>query len=281
MREKDVTIRKVVIPECFNRGSTIDSRIRGNDNVASLLAMTLFLIVSSVLSGCRTTGETKTKTASIKSMKPAVDENEVLAANMSFDLDKGEIHYTLPERAFVRVRLGVRDGGAMIRNLVDWELREAGEHVERWDGTQDNGEEVFTRRGDLMAVISALRPLKDNHLPDHSSSVGGLRKSPEFTLSFPEVKDTNSEGNALIRGVATLRVLIQPEDVKWLTESKFEMGMFIDGIFLAEDEEGSNPYNYRLNTGRLNNGLHTITVNVTAYTGEIGSKSLQIETQNK
>lgn len=246
--------------------------------VASLLAMTLITALI-VLTGCRTTHEMN-KTIAIKSMKPVVDENEVLATDMSFDLDKGEIHYTLPERAFVRIRLGVRDGGAMIRNLVDWELREAGAHVERWDGTRDNGEEVFVHRGDLMAVISALRPSKDNQLPDHSSVVGGLRKSPEFTLSFPEVKDANSEGIALIRDVATLRVFIKPEDVKWLTESKFEMGIYIDGIFLIEDEEGSNPYNYRLNTKMLNNGAHTVTVNITAYTGEIGSKSLLLETRN-
>ncbi len=243
--------------------------------------MRFILVLILCLIGCRTTGETNMKTASMKSTKPVIDENEVLATDMSFDLDKGEIRYTLPERAFVRVRFGVRDGGAMIRNLVDWELREAGAHVERWDGTQESGEEVFARRADLMAVISALRPSKDDQLPDHSSTVGGLRKSPEFTLTFPEVKDKNSQGIPLIRGVATLRVLINPEDVKWLTESKFEIGLYIDGIFLVEDEEGSNPYNYRLNTKMLNNGAHTITVNVTAYTGEMGSKSLLLESRNE
>ncbi len=243
--------------------------------------MRFILVLILCLIGCRTTDETNMKTASMKSTKPVADENEVLPTDMSFDLDKGEIRYTLSERAFVRIRLGVRDGGAMIRNLVDWELREAGTHVERWDGTQKSGEEVFTQRADLMAVISALRPSKDDQLPDHSSTIGGLRKSPEFILSFPEVKDTNSEGIALIRDVATLRVMINPEDVKWLTESKFELGIYIDGIFLVEDEEGSNPYNYRLNTKMLNNGVHAITVNVTAYTGEMGSKSLLLETRNE
>ena len=85
----------------------------------------------------------------------------------------------------------------------------------------------------------------------------------------------------LIRDVVTLRVSIKPEDVKWLTESKFEIGLYIDGIFLVEDEEGSNPYNYRLNTKMLNNGAHAITVNVTAYTGEMGSQSLLLETRNE
>ena len=65
----------------------------------------------------------------------------------------GEIKYTLPEPASVRLRIGIRNGGPMLRTLLDWELREKGPHVEVWDKKKwESYKEQIESQGDAMAA---------------------------------------------------------------------------------------------------------------------------------
>ncbi len=49
-----------------------------------------------------------------------------------------DIHETLSDEAHVRVRIGI-EGGPLLRTLVDWDYRPAGESVEEWDGRDESG----------------------------------------------------------------------------------------------------------------------------------------------
>ncbi|MCP3887886.1 MAG: hypothetical protein GY702_03295 [Desulfobulbaceae bacterium] len=51
---------------------------------------------------------------------------------------EGGIAYVLPEDAMVRIRIGVSKG-PLLKTLVDWSPRRAGEHFEPWDGKDDSG----------------------------------------------------------------------------------------------------------------------------------------------
>ncbi len=50
----------------------------------------------------------------------------------------GGIAYSLPQDAMVRIRIGVSKG-PLLKTLVDWAPRRAGEHFEPWDGKDDSG----------------------------------------------------------------------------------------------------------------------------------------------
>lgn len=198
---------------------------------------------------------------------------EIMATETSFDVKTGRIEYTLPEPALVRIRIGLRTRAVLV-NLIDWERREAGKNTEIWDKKDASGKIEYGQRDDFILIISCL-PADKEELKNYQSTIKGYRKSPEFAITFPgsEVKD----GYAQIKHMDPVRVTIKKEDQKWLTETKYELGLFINNAFLVEDEEGINPFTYRLNTKGLREGIHTITVNVVGYEGEIGTKSVLVK----
>jgi len=56
------------------------------------------------------------------------------AAAVGFDPVKGLVHYALRRPSLVRIHLGLKGDGPLLRTLVDWVARDAGEQSERWDG---------------------------------------------------------------------------------------------------------------------------------------------------
>jgi hypothetical protein len=230
--------------------------------------------------GCQTaaTSSGRTGGSEIKSTAPSL-ANAILASDMSFDMASGEIKYTLPEDALVRIRIGVKNGGAMLITLLDWEHRAAGVQLEVWDKKDSSGGVDFSRYDNLMLVLSCL-PGDPAQQPLRKGNVKGLRRSPRMSVSFSDDLKHNARGQPVVAGVVPMRVTIDPTDVKWLAETKYELGVFIDNIFLAEDEEGINPYTYHFNTKGLNNGTHIVTANIIGYDGEIGTQSVLVDVKN-
>lgn len=200
-------------------------------------------------------------------------KNEILATNMSFDAETGEIKYTLPEPALVRIRIGIRDGGPLLTHLLDWEYRDAGTHTEVWDKKDATGQVDFGTREDYLLVIACI-PVEQERLENYQTSIRGFRKAPKVIVTFPE--SSQEDGVVVInpKQITTIRITLDEKDRAWLTETKYEMGIFIDRIFLMEDEKGINPFTYEFNPRGLREGEHMITVNVIGYDGEIGTTSL-------
>jgi hypothetical protein len=190
-----------------------------------------------------------------------------LARDLSFDAGTGEVLYTLPEPALVRIRIGVRDGGPLLRTLVDWEPRKAGRHREVWDGRDGSGLVDFGRRRDLLLVLACL-PADPASV--QLEEVRGRRKAPRFAIEFP-----GAGAGGVLRGSAPVRVAIAPEDFAWLGRMDFELALYVDTEFVYEHEEGGNPIDYSLDTASLAPGLHSLTVNVIGYEGEIGTRSVR------
>ncbi len=205
---------------------------------------------------------------------------EIIAENISFDVKSGEVKYSLSEPALVRIRIGKKYGGPLLRVLVDWEERAAGEHVEKWDGKDKTGRVSYPDRTDLMLVISCL-PADPLERKNYRETVRGLKKAPKFSITFPSARERNADGVPVIDGRAPVRVQIHEEDQKWLADTKYELALYIDNSFLMEDEEGVNPYTYHLNTIGLNDGLHSITVNLIGFDGDAGTESVLVYVRNK
>lgn len=218
-------------------------------------------------SGCRTmcgTGIPVTQ----KDRQTYRPENfgEIMATDMAFDLKTGEIRYTLPEPAFVRLRLGINHGGALLRHLLDWEFREAGPHVETWDRKDATGRIDLGSRPDYIVVLNC-RPI--------TKGVEKPRQAPAVTVTFPEAVEKSPQGDPVVQGVASLRAAIEGKDIRWANENKFEVALYVDYVFLMEDETGTSPFNYRLDTAQFSEGEHTFTVNVIGYNGEVGTQTVR------
>lgn len=230
--------------------------------------LTLFL--SLLLSGC----------VSVKKQQAtSLAAREILATETSYDLSTGEIKYTLPEPAMVRIRIGIQNGGPLLRHLVDWEFQKAGPHTETWDKKDESGQVDFSQYKDLLIVLSCVSPNIDPQ-ERRLGAIRGLRKSPKFKIIFPESSQQTAEGAAILQGKTPVRIIVDKKDNEWLSETKYELGMYIDHAYFMEDEEGSNPFTYRFDTTTLNDGIHTITVNITSYQGEIGTATIPVYVKN-
>ncbi len=207
-----------------------------------------------------------------KSYSVSFGQEEILATDMSFDVKTGEIKYTLPQEAIVRIRIGLRDGGPLLLALLDWEIRSAGPHVEVWDKRDRTGQVIFGERGDYMVVVSCK--------PISAQGKKGVRKSPDLRITFPESHEATAEGTPILKGTSPVRIILPEEEKKWFNETKYELGIYIDTVFLMEDEEGTDPFTYQLNTENFSEGVHTLTINLVGYEGEVGTKSVLIFVKN-
>ncbi|MCA9409404.1 MAG: hypothetical protein KC733_11995 [Candidatus Omnitrophica bacterium] len=197
---------------------------------------------------------------------------EILAHDIHFNAESGNIEYILPQDALVRLRIGVKNGGMLIDNLLDWEYRSAGRQIEHWDHKDSSRTVDFSGHQDLMLALACL-PVEEQQRQKYQGPIKGFRQSPKLNIVFPSATKTILGEIPVLEKIAPIRITIAPEDQQWLTETKYEIGMFLDGIFLLEDEEGNNPYTYQLNTAGLNPGQHYLTVNVVGYEGEVGTLS--------
>ena len=202
---------------------------------------------------------------------------QILAEDLSFDAETGEIRYTLPEDALVRIRIGIKEGGALLRTVTDWEFRSKGEHVETWDLKDASGKIDFGVRRDLVMVFAAL-PANKSIPRIYDPRVRGYRQSPGFSITFPEAE--MQADVPVISGNTTLRVTIDADDISWLREENFEIVLFIDQVFLMEEEEGINPFNYFLDTNKFNDGSHVITVNILSFSGEAATEHVNVRIKN-
>lgn len=277
----------------------------GGDSKGALLTpanpfyplLTLKLLLVLMISGCATTEPKKSSAlppvshvaapkenlqhiASDLTKMPDASTGEILATDISFDPKTGEVKYTLPEAALVRLRVGIKEGGPMLRTLLDWEPRDQGPHLEVWDKEDASGQIEIGARGDLLLVLTCRPAARQAGIPPDFkkgvSDILSLEKSPDFDVDFPLAAKEANQPLPILTGAAPIRITLSEKDKRRLTESKYEIMFFIDYVFLFEDEDGVSPFTYMFNTAGINEGEHVLTVNLIGYNGEVGTKSVKV-----
>ncbi|MBF0384620.1 MAG: hypothetical protein HQL27_01985 [Candidatus Omnitrophica bacterium] len=221
----------------------------------------LFFSILLLFAGCGTT---------IENAKTARKVSEIYPSGLSFNADTGEIKYTLPEDALVRIRIGIKDGGPLLRTLVDWEKRGKGDNIETWDFKEPNNGVFFGKRSDYLIAIFC------QGLNSDVGNSRGQRKSESLKAKVVNSGSVSSDNIPEVGDTAIIRVGFDNNELGWMLESKFEVSIFLDNVFYYEDEEGVNPFNFNLDTKNMNEGEHTVTVNIIGYEGEILTASAKI-----
>jgi len=243
---------------------------------------------------------------------------ELKLRNPVFNRKTGKIEYVLPKAGRVRMRLGIKDG-PLLRTLLDWEPVEAGRQKYLWNGKDDTGKIDLIGTPRLSIVIIAFSlpdnsvitsgntlthseykkivpgkkhfsflnvkfiPLKLDKSSVESNSLYKTYnkencREPLFDITFPN--NPEREGNVpILKGVVPIRISLSGQDKKRLTDSRFEIVLWVDSIFLFEEEDGSSPFNYKLNTRGIRNGYHVLTVNMHEYGGleHIGTLNIKVK----
>jgi len=129
------------------------------------------------------------------------------ASAARYDTGRGLVNYALQKPSLLRIHLGLKDDGPLLRTLVDWVARSAGEHTESWDGWDAShvirfGDspkldiQVWAYALPVNAVIvdppaTTLLPAVLKSRPADSPTV----TRPEF-LEFPRGRPTRPKGAA-------------------------------------------------------------------------------------
>lgn len=224
----------------------------------------------------------------------------------TFDKKTGMIEYVLPNACMVRLRVGLKDG-MLARTIYDWKPQTAGRHTMIWDGKDSSGLMNLMKHPalDLNLTCYTLPQntiiIKGNGQPFDSDkaksqvihdlrniswSVKGkyvhyahdprICHDPKFKVSFPAKTGIDSNGSVIVSGITPIRVEIDKRDIKDLVNKRFEIMLFVDGVFIFEMEEGTSPFTFNWNTKGLFKGPHIISVNLMSYDDHIGVVSQKV-----
>jgi hypothetical protein len=183
-------------------------------------------------------------------------KEKVIIEDIKFNRKTGEIRYSLPEAAIVRLRIGIKDGGPLLRNLVDWEPREEGENREVWDGWDESHVTMLLGEPEVTASIEAI-PFPENTMADRENP--GPRNQPELRVEFTDNIPVTPQGIPILRGIVPVNVLLDDSEPM---DSSLELYFFVDGIFMREEPQVSFPFTYRWNTKGIIKGEHTLNINL-------------------
>jgi len=218
--------------------------------------------------------------------------------------ETGRVEYFLPKAACLRIRAGLVDS-AYVDEVLPWEAQPAGRKSIPWVGATENPvvREMMGRPDFQIRVLALTLPVNlvadqrlragrfagnttpSAELPaayaDRMTMPGGslystVRKRSQISIA-DDYSLTLGSQPAAGRGVVNLRLDCSEADRGRLLNQRFEVMVFIDGVFLMEDETALLPFNYRLATRGLAPGRHLVTMNVLDSQGVPGTASHFIE----
>jgi hypothetical protein len=224
------------------------------------------------------------------------------------DIEKRELVYIMPRAGMVRIRTGIKNG-PLLKTVIDWEPREAGRQIEKWDGRDKSNlidlfkipeREIYifayslpdntiivkkTNPGEQAANNNLLKKeaeLRPKHIVDprtkykHALHDKSLCHEPRFQVLFPKTVSTTPAGIPVLNGVIPIKVVSSEKDRQHLESSRFEVMFFVDTVFLFEDEEGFTPFTYMWDTQGLTEGEHIFTTNILSYDDHCGVESRKV-----
>ena len=219
--------------------------------------------------------------------------------------EAGRIRYRLTEPARVRVRVGIRNGGPLLRTVVDWVARGPGEQAEPWDGHDAArvldlthhpslalAAEAFSLSDNTILVGPALLAVRlipdvpdDAHrrvrrdppkrMYDYARQALTHRRDFAVHLRLPEDVERNGEGLPVLHGPTPMRVEVEDEELQRVLDQRCEVLFFIDGQLVFENEVGFLPTTWTWQPRGMSAGVHHVTANVRGFEGHFGVSTVR------
>lgn len=231
----------------------------------------------------------------------------VIAKNVEWDAKKKVIRYLLPERSRVNVRIGLEDGGPLLRTLVNWLPREAAIQEEPWDGMDESGAIDLTAHPKLSIVVHAIgfpdntivigprvsertpyagvaKPerRKAQLLPDRpkrsfaSQPVEQLR-DVRIALRLAQDLPRGPDGVPIISGPVAIEMDVPDKaERERLLAERVETAFFVDGVYRYENESGVLPATWTWDPAGTTPGDHYVTGNLLGIEGHFGTATLRV-----
>jgi hypothetical protein len=177
--------------------------------------------------------------------------------DLSLDRATGRVGYRLSEPARVQVRLGIGDGGPLLRTMDA--VQGPGHQLVQWDGWDQSRAVNFLHHEQVVASVRALS-LPENSIIVHDETMAPRSDPVPFRIRFVD-PDANAATDGLDRLIAEISIHGNPAAV--LGTDRYEWVFFVDHRFVFEEERITNdPYRFQLDVGGLSQGEHILTVNL-------------------
>lgn len=178
----------------------------------------------------------------------------------------GEVSWSQPTPGAVRVLLQF-PSGLTLGTISDWQVYGPGEHTITYDFKGLDGIDYRYQPNLIATVQVASLPndffvvgnpvLKHANLPSYSYDL-------QMNLKQPEGTDHQ-----------VLRVELTPDTLKEIGTRRFEVLIYVDGVFVHEESQGVSPYSYILPDG-ITKGAKLLTVNLLDYEGNWGVHTIDL-----
>ncbi len=218
------------------------------------------------------------------------------------------VNYRLNRPSLVYLGVGLAPNGPLLHTLLDWLPRDAGSHGEAWDGLDvsrvvpvgdfpavefrtmakhlsRNSILVLPRsnRVDFVQVRASerqIRPLRSDgsHVLRRRRSMiheVGKQWAVPIQLSVPPGVERTVDGLPVLSDRTPVRVDIHGPMRDVVVNQRFEVGFYIDGKYVFENEVAFLPTSWVLDPSRLSPGRHYVTSNLWVYEGGTGAASLE------
>ncbi len=236
---------------------------------------------------------------------------KITIKNIKWNSDDKQFEYTLKQPARVMIRVGLKEHGPLLANILNWVPRIEGQHVEKWDGKDASNILDLTKHPKLEIDMQAYT-LSENTIlvganPDkvkfvnntwkqqrrvkkqkkRKNMVAAQQQKPDTRgdylarLVLPDNLLKNKDNVPIVSG--QLRVQLTVDDVNRgvALNRRAEPVFFVDGQFAFENEVGFLPMTWILDTSRLNEGEHYLTANIRGYEGNFGLATIKIYVQKR
>lgn len=229
---------------------------------------------------------------------------------VNWDPESGRIHYTLTRPARVRIRVGLRGNGPMLRTVVGWVARPSGANEEAWDGFDASHVLDLRQHPKLLVDVRAYSLSKNTllvgppsaqvHLiPDLPADTPVREKKQRYakrmydyarqqiehrrdiplSLVLPDELAEDSAGLPIVTQPTPVRLQVSDADRALLVNQRFEAVFYVDGVYVFETEVGFFPMTWKWDVRAVPDGEHYVTVNLRGYEGHFGLATRKVRVQ--
>ncbi|RJQ51143.1 MAG: hypothetical protein C4526_10810 [Nitrospiraceae bacterium] len=181
------------------------------------------------------------------------------------------ISYKLTKAGTIRLRIARRDAPELVlRTLMDWTDQPFGEHKIEWDGRDASGNIIDNKR--VLIIFDS----KDQAFGGkHQEHDGQACSDPRLLIET----DQRPEG---VKGKLDIRTSFSegPDNIRW--SAGCEVRYFIDYILITKEIFREIPERFYLpvDTSKLANGEHLVTVNISDFNDHTGTAGIKITVNN-
>lgn len=226
--------------------------------------------------------------------------------DINWDSKKKQFEYTLKQPARILLRIGLKNDGPLLANIMNWLPRAAGKHTEKWNG-MDASEVIELSQHPKMEIDIQAYSLSNNTIlvdteptkvrfvdikwsqekrqhkkVQNKRMIAAQQQAPEtrgdylVALVLPDKLPKTKKGVPVVSGELPVMLTIDQSKMAIAIDRRAEPVFFIDGQFAFENEVGFLPMTWLLNTNKLNEGEHYLSVNLRGYEGNFGLATIKI-----